>query len=125
LDPEDDDNEEYLAQSYYLVEKVASRLFHGTLERLCKSLISHIPTSSKSEKIIYCYLQALASTFSQLSSIRDNLANNYVSATVGCFLVFVEMGGKIEKHACGLLRQVLGSLKPSLWRGNTFNDTEL
>lgn len=42
-----DDEEVYLAQAYYLLEKLANKFSGSTLEEICKELISNVPTSSK------------------------------------------------------------------------------
>ena len=118
--------ETYLAQTYFLLEKLSNKFTSSTLEEICKEFISNIPTSAQSEsKVIFCYIQALHVVFEALISMNERIANRYVSVIVSILQEFVVKGGRIEKQAFGILKAVMGScIKKSLWIGQQQQEEE-
>ena len=59
IDHENQANETFLSQLYFFIEKMTDKLSISTLEEVLKQLIDGVPSSNNSEKILFCYLQAL------------------------------------------------------------------
>lgn len=59
VDTSDPSQEQYLAQTYFFLEKMASKLLASTLEDMILILINSIPAGTMSEKVQLSYLQLL------------------------------------------------------------------
>ena len=91
-----ENDELYLAQTYFFIEKLVHKFSGNTLEEMCKELISNIPTSAKTEsRVTFCYIQALHVVFEALVSMNEKTANKYVSVVVSILQEFIVKGGKI------------------------------
>ena len=115
-DREEKEDEDYLTQTYFFLEKSVSKLNSSILEGICEKLINFTPSLSKSEKISYCYLQALHSAFEAFFPLNEKRANKYLSSIISVFQEFIAKGGKVEKHAVSLLKSILSNcIRKSLW----------
>ena len=119
-----DDEEVYLAQTYFFLEKLANKFSVNTLEEICKELISNMPSSAQNEsKVLFCYLQALHAIFEAFLLMKEKMANKFISAIISILQEFITKGGRIEKQATGIMRHILSNcIRKSLWVNQNDDD---
>lgn len=77
------DEETYLAQTYYFLEKLADKFSISTLEEICKELVANMPGSAQSDsKVVFCYIQALHAVFATFLVMNEKSANKYLSVVI-------------------------------------------
>ena len=59
MDCSDENQEQYLSQTYFFLEKMITKLLGSTLEDMILVLINNVPAGSMSEKVQLSYLQLL------------------------------------------------------------------
>lgn len=59
VDCSDENQEQYLSQTYFFLEKMITKLLGSTLEDMILVLINNVPAGSMSEKVQLSYLQLL------------------------------------------------------------------
>ena len=59
IDTTDTNQEQYLAQTYFFLEKMSSKLLASTLEDMILVLVNAIPTGTMPEKVQLSYLQLI------------------------------------------------------------------
>ena len=103
------------------------KLNSSILEGICEQLMHNLPSLSKSDKIIFCYLQALHASFESLVPLNEKKANRFLASIISIFQEFMVKGGKIEKHSSNLLKSLMGNcIRKSLWmKADDFFDFEI
>lgn len=90
---------------------------------MLKSLVDNIPPSNNSEKIVFCYLQALYEIVLEFTNKNTKVAMNYLSTIISIFQEFLLLGGKTEKHAFSLLKFLMkNTIREPLWIQVAEND---
>lgn len=117
VDASDPREENYLAQTYFFLEKMLPKLLPSTGEDLLLTLIGAVPAGTQPERVQLSYLQLLYEAVLALSQANERAANRLLSPVVSTLLEQLQLAPKVVKFAGNLLGFVLSNcVRPSLWR---------
>jgi hypothetical protein len=117
IDAADPNEENYLAQTYFFLEKMTGKLLPSTLEDLLSILIGSVPAGTQPERVQLSFLQLLYEATLALSQSNEVSANKILSPIVSILIEELLISPKIAKFAGNLLLYLLNNcIHPSLWR---------
>lgn len=86
VDASDPREENYLAQTYFFLEKMLPKLLPSTGEDLLLTLIGAVPAGTQPERVQLSYLQLLYEAILALSQANEKAANRLLSPVVSTLL---------------------------------------
>lgn len=117
VDSSDPTQEQYLAQTYFFLERMTSKLLASTLEDMILILINSIPAGTMPEKVQLSYLQLLYESIIALVHIDEHSCNRVLSPVISVLLEMLAINQKIAKFAHNQLTFVINNcIRSSLWR---------
>lgn len=126
IDTTDTNQEQYLAQTYFFLEKMSSKLLASTLEDLILILVNSIPAGTMPEKVQLSYLQLLYESTIALVHMSEESCNKVLSPVISVLIEMLLINEKIAKFAGNQLNFIINNcIRPSLWNNNCNNELSL
>lgn len=117
IDSSDQNQELYLCQTYFFLEKMTGKLLPSTLEDMILVLINSVPAGTQPERVLLSYLQLIYESILALANSNELASNRLLSPVISVILELLLGGQKVGKFAGNLLTFVMNNcIRPSLWR---------
>ena len=99
LDSSDPTLEQYLAQTYFFLDKMTPRLAGATLEDIMLATVNSVPAGTQHEKVTLSYLQLLSDTTKALTEANPAASAKLLSPAVAVMIEMLLGGNRIGKFA--------------------------